>query len=78
VIDSMQTRELATMRTRKQLALRAAEHQLKHTSDPESAEELIGALPLLDVDWELLSDQDFRALPAALNFEARHDPTNTT
>jgi hypothetical protein len=43
--------------------------------DPESAEALVGALPLLDVDWELVSDQDFRNLLAALNFEARYDPT---
>jgi hypothetical protein len=43
--------------------------------DPQSAEALVGALPLLDVDWELVSDQDFRALLAALNFEASYDPT---
>jgi hypothetical protein len=48
---------------------------VKHAPDPQSAEELIGALPLLDVDWELLSDQDFRALLAALNFEASYEPT---
>ena len=35
----------------------------------------MGALPLLVVDWELVSDQDFRDLLAALNFEARYDPT---
>lgn len=33
------------------------------------------ALPLLDVDWELVSDQDFRDLLAALNFEASYEPT---
>jgi hypothetical protein len=43
--------------------------------DPQSAEALVDALPLLDVDWELVSDQDFRALLAALNFEASYDPT---
>ncbi len=43
--------------------------------DPESAEALVGALPLLDVNWELVSDQDFRALLTALNFEASYDPT---
>lgn len=31
-------------------------------------------LPLLDVDWELVSDQDFRNLLAALNFEASYEP----
>jgi hypothetical protein len=36
---------------------------------------LIGALPLLDVDWELVSDQDFRDLLAALDFEATYEPT---
>ena len=35
----------------------------------------MAALPLLDVDWELLSDQDFRALLTALNFEASYNPT---
>jgi hypothetical protein len=38
--------------------------------DPQSAEALVGALPLLEVGWELVSDQDSRALLAALNFEA--------
>ena len=48
---------------------------MNHAPDPESAEEWIDALPLLDVDWELLSDEDFRALLAARNFEASYDPT---
>jgi hypothetical protein len=43
--------------------------------DPESAEALVAAMPLLDVDWELVSDRDFRDLLAALNFEASYDPT---
>jgi hypothetical protein len=43
--------------------------------DRESAEAHVAALPLLDVDWELVSDQDFRALLTALNFEASYDPT---
>jgi hypothetical protein len=44
--------------------------------DPQSAEALVGALLLLllEVGWELVSDQDFRALLAALNFEASCDP----
>jgi hypothetical protein len=48
---------------------------MAHVPDPESAEALVAALPLLDVDWELVSDQDFRDLLAALNFEATYDPT---
>ncbi|MEA2509904.1 MAG: hypothetical protein QOG21_1986 [Actinomycetota bacterium] len=32
------------------------------------------ALPLLKVDWELVADQEFRNLLAALNFEATYDP----
>lgn len=35
----------------------------------------MAALPLLEVDWELVSDQEFRDLLAALNFEATYDPT---
>jgi hypothetical protein len=35
----------------------------------------VAALPLLDVDWELVSDQDFRDLLAALNFEETYEPT---
>jgi hypothetical protein len=55
--------------------LEAAEKEATQVPDPESAEALVDALPLLDVDWELVSDQDFRALLAALNFEASYDPT---
>jgi hypothetical protein len=43
--------------------------------DPESTEALVDALPLLEVDWELVSDNEFRDLLAALNFEASYDPT---
>jgi len=67
--------ELGAIRSKKQQALEAAERELRHAPDPESAEALVDALPLLDVDWELVSDQDFRALLAALNFEASYDPT---
>ena len=34
----------------------------------------MSVLPLLDVNWELVSDNDFRELLAALNFEASYDP----
>ena len=34
----------------------------------------MGALPLLDIDWELVSDHEFRELLAALNFEATYEP----
>ena len=67
--------ELAAVRAKKQRALEAAEKERAQVPDPESAESLVGALPLLDVDWELVSDQDFRDLLAALNFEASYDPT---
>jgi hypothetical protein len=67
--------ELAALRAKKQRALEAAEKEMAQVPDSESAEALVGALPLLDVDWELVSDQEFRALLAALNFEASYDPT---
>jgi hypothetical protein len=35
----------------------------------------VAALPLLEVDWELVSDNEFRDLLAALNFEASYEPT---
>ena len=35
----------------------------------------MAALPLLKVDWDLVSDQESRDLLAALNFEATYDPT---
>jgi hypothetical protein len=35
----------------------------------------VGALPLLNVDWKLVSDHDFRDLLAALNFEATYEPS---
>lgn len=44
-------------------------------SGPRVGEALVDALPLLDVDWELVSDHDFRDLLAALNFEASYEPT---
>jgi hypothetical protein len=39
------------------------------------AEAFVAALPLLDVDWDLVSDEEFRALLAALNLEASYDST---
>ncbi len=33
-------------------------------------------LPLVDVDFELLEEAEFRALLQALNLEARYDPRN--
>jgi hypothetical protein len=38
----------------------------------------MSVLPLLDVDWELVSDNDFRELLAALNFEASYDPESVS
>jgi hypothetical protein len=35
----------------------------------------VAALPLLDVDWELVSEQEFRELLAALSFETSYEPT---
>jgi hypothetical protein len=67
--------EVAALRTKKQRALKAAEKEMAQVPDPESAEALVAALPLLDVDWELVSDQEFSDLLAALNFEASYDPT---
>jgi hypothetical protein len=49
-------------RSKKQRELDAAERELRLAPDPEAAEALVDALPLLDVDWELVGDQDFRAL----------------
>lgn len=66
--------ELSALRTKKQHALRAAQSQLKAAPDPQSAAALVSALPLLDVDWELVGDSEFRDLLAALNFEASYEP----
>ena len=70
--------ELAAIRGKKQRALEAAEKEMAHVPDPESAEALVDSLPLLDVDWELVSDQEFRDLLAALNFEASYDATKAS
>ena len=67
--------ELARLRSKRQARLEAAEKEATRVPDPESAEALVAALPLLDVDWELLSDLDFRALLTALSFEASYEPT---
>jgi hypothetical protein len=77
IADDIRSRleELAALRAKKQQALETAEKEMAQVPDPESAEALVAALPLLDVDWELVSDQDFRDLLAALNFEASYDPT---
>jgi site-specific DNA recombinase len=66
--------ELAALRAKRLRDLEALGTQRAETPDRESAEALVGALPLLDVDWGLVSDRDFRDLLAALNFEARYDP----
>ena len=78
IADDIRSRleELAGLRAKKQRALEAAEKETAQVPDPESAQALVDALPLLDVDWELVSDQDFRDLLAALNFEASYEPTN--
>ncbi len=77
IADDIRARleELAALRAKKQRALEAAEQEMAQVPDQESAETLVDALPLLDVDWELVSDQEFRDLLAALNFEATYDPT---
>ena len=55
--------ELGTPRAEKQRALEAAEKELAQVPDPpESAEALVAALPLLDVDWELVSADRLRAV----------------
>jgi hypothetical protein len=76
IADDIRSRleELAALRAKKQQALETAEKEMAQVPDPESAEALVAALPLLDVDWELVSDMDFRDLLATLNFEARYDP----
>lgn len=66
--------ELANLRARKERELKASEQALNERPDPTAAEDLIQALPLLEIDWELLSDSDFRELLQILNFEARYDP----
>ena len=72
IADDIRSRleELRTLRAKTQRALEAAEREMAQVPHPQSAEALVGALPLLDVDWDLDSDQDFRDLLAALNFEA--------
>ncbi len=67
--------ELARLRSKKQAQLEAAEKEATLVRAPESAEALVAALPLLDVDWELLSDQEFRDLLTALSFVASYNPT---
>jgi hypothetical protein len=76
IADDIRARleELAALRAKKQRALEAAEKEREQVPDPESAEALVSALPLLDLDWELVSDKDFRDLHAALNFEATYEP----
>ena len=48
---------------------------MSHFGFGTSVPRLVGALPLLEVHWGLVSDQDFRDLLAALNFEATYEPT---
>ncbi len=67
--------ELGALRAKKQRALEDAEKERAQVPDPESAAALVASLPLLEVDWELVSDNEFRDLLAALNFEASYDPT---
>jgi site-specific DNA recombinase len=66
--------ELAKIRAKKERELEAARRLLAERPEPKAAESLVSALPLMEVDWELLSDEDFRDLLKTLNFEARYDP----
>lgn len=65
--------ELANLRAKKERELEAAESLANQRPDARTAEALMEALPLLEVDWELLSDEDFRQLLQILNFEARYN-----
>ena len=66
--------ELAQLKGKREQQLEAAERAAAERQNPEQAAELLDVLPLLDVDFELLGDAEFRALLEALNFEARYDP----
>jgi site-specific DNA recombinase len=68
--------ELANLRAKKERELETADRALRERPDPQTAEQLLQALPLLQVDWDLLSEEDFRDLLKVLNFEARYHPAN--
>jgi hypothetical protein len=80
IADDIRARpdELGALRAKKQQALEAAGKEIEQVPDPESAESLVGALPLLDEDWELVSDEDFRDLLAALNSRRVTTRTNAS
>lgn len=55
-----------------------AEQEKTEVPDAHSTEDLVAALPLLKVDWELVGDQEFRNELAALNFEATSTRESTS
>ena len=66
--------ELADLRAKKERELEAALEVVNQRPDPKTAESLMSALPLMVVDWERLSSEDFRDLLETINFEARYEP----
>jgi hypothetical protein len=52
--------------------VRSSPRQVLHA---ESAEALVSALPPLDVDWALVSDQESATCSPRRTFEASYDPT---
>ena len=66
--------ELIGLRAKKTSDLAAAQRAAAEHPTPATAQSLLGALPLLAIDWRLLQDRQFRDLLQSLGFEARHDP----
>lgn len=66
--------ELASLKQKREEQLRAAERTVPRKSSLKNAENILNTLPLTEVDWKSVSEQDFRELLAALNFQASYDP----
>lgn len=66
--------DLTEVESKKERELQAAEARTFERPDDDLAAGILSALPLMEVDWEILSDDDFRDLLQTLNFEGRYDP----
>ena len=62
------------LRSKEQAQLDAARRWAAEHPRPATAQRLLEAFPLVDVDWQLLQDHQFRDLLGTLAFEARFDP----
>ena len=71
----LRVKELISVRQKREADVAAAERRAAERPPPQTASALLEALPLMDIDWEMLEDRQFRDLLESLGFEASYEPS---